>query len=67
MGKRFYRDLLILSLSSLFMRGVGVIWSGYLSRRMSGGHPEWHIMDDVLKYINGNCQFFTVGGGVLPD
>ena len=29
----------------------------------SGGHPEWHIMDDVLKYINGNCQFFTVGGG----
>ena len=31
----------------------------------SGGHPEWHIMDDVLKYINGNCQFFTLGGGVL--
>ena len=29
----------------------------------SGGHPEWHIMDDVLKYINGNCQFFTIGGG----
>lgn len=29
----------------------------------SGGHPEWHIQDDVLKYINGNCSFFTVGGG----
>ena len=29
----------------------------------SGGHPEWHIMGDVLQYINGNCQFFTVGGG----
>ena len=28
----------------------------------SGGHPEWHIMDDVLKYINGYCQFFTRGG-----
>ena len=28
----------------------------------SGGHPEWHIMDDVLKYINGNCQFITRGG-----
>jgi len=32
----------------------------------SGGHPEWHIQGDCLKYINGNCQFFTAGG-VLPD
>lgn len=23
----------------------------------SGGHPEWHICDDVLKYINGNTVF----------
>ena len=30
----------------------------------SGINYEWHIMDDVLKYINGNCQFFTLGGGV---
>lgn len=29
----------------------------------SGGHPEWHIMGDALQYINGNCQFFTLGGG----
>lgn len=29
----------------------------------SGGHPEWHINGDVLPLINGNCQFFTVGGG----
>lgn len=28
----------------------------------SGGHPEWHIMDDVLPLLNGNCGFFTVGG-----
>ena len=28
----------------------------------SGGHPEWHIQGDALDYINGNCQFFTVGG-----
>lgn len=28
----------------------------------SGGHPEWHIQGDCLEYINGNCQFFTVGG-----
>lgn len=20
----------------------------------SGGHPEWHIQDDVLNYINGD-------------
>lgn len=26
----------------------------------SGGHPEWHIKDDVLKYINGdNAIFWT--------
>lgn len=21
----------------------------------SGGHPEWHIQDDVLNYINGDA------------
>ena len=26
----------------------------------SGGHPEWHIKDDALKYINGdNAIFWT--------
>lgn len=25
----------------------------------SGGHPEWHIQDDVLRIINGNCTFQT--------
>ena len=24
----------------------------------SGGHPEWHIKDDVLKYINGDQAIF---------
>lgn len=28
----------------------------------SGGHPEWHIKDDVLKYINGRCEFKTCDG-----
>lgn len=28
----------------------------------SGGHPEWHIMQDVLPLINGNCTFKTVDG-----
>ena len=27
----------------------------------SGGHPEWHIMDDVLKILNGG-QFETMDG-----
>ena len=26
----------------------------------SGGHPEWHIMQDVLPLLNGNCEFKTV-------
>lgn len=26
----------------------------------SGGHPEWHIMEDVLPLLNGNCEFRTV-------
>ena len=28
----------------------------------SGGHPEWHIKDDALKYINGRCSFITSDG-----
>lgn len=26
----------------------------------SGGHPEWHIMGDVLPLINGRCEFKTM-------
>lgn len=25
----------------------------------SGDHPEWHIMQDVLPLLNGNCKFTT--------
>lgn len=28
----------------------------------SGGHPEWHIKQDVLPLINGNCEFTTEDG-----
>lgn len=28
----------------------------------SGGHPEWHIQQDVLPLLNGNCEFDTVDG-----
>ena len=28
----------------------------------SGGHPEWHIMQDVLSLLNGDCEFTTCDG-----
>ena len=28
----------------------------------SGGHSEWHIMQDVLPLINGCCEFNTMDG-----
>lgn len=28
----------------------------------SGGHPEWHIMEDCLPLLNGNCEFQTMDG-----
>lgn len=28
----------------------------------SGGHPEWHILGNVLPYINGSCEFITMDG-----
>lgn len=28
----------------------------------SGGHPEWHIMQDVLPLLNGNCEFTSMDG-----
>lgn len=28
----------------------------------SGGHEEWHIQNDVLPLLNGNCEFKTADG-----
>ena len=28
----------------------------------SGGHPEWHIMADVIPLLNGRCSFATMDG-----
>lgn len=28
----------------------------------SGNHPEWHIKQNVLSLINGNCEFKTCDG-----
>ncbi len=30
----------------------------------SGGHKEWHIQNDVLPFLNGNCEFRTADGTV---
>ena len=59
MGRRFFRDLLILSLSSLFMRGVGVVWSGYLSRRMGAGAMGLH---SVVLNLYGFAVTVAVAG-----
>lgn len=31
----------------------------------SGGHPEWHVMGDVLPLLDGNCTFETMDGKVI--
>ena len=28
----------------------------------SGGHPEWHIMQDVIPLLDGRCNFETMDG-----
>lgn len=28
----------------------------------SGGRPEWHIMQDVLPLLNGDCEFMSMDG-----
>lgn len=28
----------------------------------SGGHPEWHIMQDVLPLLDGDCEFMSMDG-----
>lgn len=33
-------------------------------QKPSGGHPEWHILGDVLPLINGKCRFTTMDGAV---
>lgn len=30
----------------------------------SGGHPEWHIQQDVIPLLNGDCVFMDTDGGV---
>lgn len=39
-------------------------WEAYSADILepSGGHPEWHILGDVLPLINGQCSFQTMDG-----
>lgn len=59
MNRRFFRDLLILSFSSLLMRGIGVVWSGYLSRRMGAGVMGLH---SVVLNLYGFAVTLAVAG-----
>lgn len=39
-------------------------WEAYSCdiQECSGNHPEWHIMQDVIPLVNGDCAFKTCDG-----
>ena len=39
-------------------------WEAYSCdiQEHSGGHPEWHICEDVIPLVNGDCAFKTSDG-----
>lgn len=39
-------------------------WEAYSCdiQECSGGHPEWHIQEDVIPLVNGDCMFKTTDG-----
>jgi hypothetical protein len=39
-------------------------WEAYSCdiQECSGGHPEWHVCEDVIPLVNGNCTFRTMDG-----
>ena len=43
-------------------RNIG--WEAYSCdlELCSGGHPEWHIQQDVLPLLDGDCSFDTLDG-----
>lgn len=44
------------------MRAIGLEAYSCDIQECSGGHPEWHIMGDVIPLLNGFCQFQTMDG-----
>lgn len=43
-------------------RSIGIEAYSCDIQECSGGHPEWHIMSDVLPLLNGKCKFNTSDG-----
>lgn len=43
------------------MRKLGIEAYSCDLQPCSGGHPEWHIRDDVTKYLSGNVWLCTEG------
>lgn len=39
-------------------------WEAYSCdiQECSGGHPEWHICENVIPLVNGDCMFKTMDG-----
>lgn len=44
------------------MRKLGIECYSCDIDQPSGNHPEWHIHQDVIPLINGNCIFTTMDG-----
>lgn len=44
------------------MRNLGIECYSCDILEPSGEHPEWHIRQDVIPLLNGNCLFQTVDG-----
>lgn len=44
------------------MRAIGLEAYSCDMQECSGGHPEWHIMGDVIPLLNGFCRFQTMDG-----
>ena len=44
------------------MKKLGIECYSCDIEKPSGNHPEWHILGDVIPYINGNCAFQTMDG-----
>lgn len=49
------------------LRNLGVEAYSCDIQECSGGHPEWHIMGDVLHIINGYRLFWTMDGAEHDD
>ena len=43
-------------------RAIGIEAYSCDIQECSGGHPEWHIMSDVIPLLNGKCKFTTEDG-----